>query len=89
VHESNTDDVETAQAKDSHRLTVQWARQNKSKIAQFCVGMVLVIDTPEILENRRSIISKGIETIFGCPGQAFATQVEARLWLQQQSNENC
>lgn len=84
VHQSNSQEKDTAQVEAVHRLIVQWTKQNKSKIAQFCVGMALVIDAAEILENRQKTDPKTITAIYGCPGQVFATPMEARHWIQQQ-----
>ena len=84
VHQSNSQGRDTAQVEAVHRLIVQWTKQNKLKIAQFCVGMALVINAAEMLENRRKTAAKTITAIYGCPGQVFATQMEARQWIQQQ-----
>ncbi|MBL1174804.1 hypothetical protein [Pantanalinema sp. GBBB05] len=67
-----------------HRLTMQWAKQHKAAISQFCVGLALVIDLPEIPPDRQRSSAKTITAIFGCPGQAFITCAAARQWIQQQ-----
>ena len=84
LHQSKSQKSDTAQVEAVHQLIVQWTKRNKSKIAQFCVGMALVIDAAEILENRRKTAPKTITAIYGCHGQVFATQTEARQWIQQQ-----
>jgi hypothetical protein len=63
-----------------HRLTVEWAKQNKDRITQFCFGMALVYDGDD-LEKRKKAAPKTIAGIFGCLGQVFASQVEAEQWL--------
>ncbi|MGI0485835.1 hypothetical protein ACN4EK_10385 [Pantanalinema rosaneae CENA516] len=73
-----------AQTEAVHRLTMQWAKQHKAKIRQFCVGLALVMDLPEIPPERQRSAAKTITAIFGCPGQVFMTCMEARQWIQQQ-----
>ncbi|WP_103667728.1 hypothetical protein [Pseudanabaena sp. BC1403] len=63
-----------------HRLTVEWAKQNKDRIMQFCLGMAIVYDGDD-LEKRKKATPKTIAGIFGCLGQVFASQVEAEQWL--------
>lgn len=84
VHQSNSQAGDKAQVEAVHRLITQWAKQNKSKIAQFCVGMALVVDAAQNSENQRKTAPKTITAIYGCPGQVFTTQIEARQWVQQQ-----
>lgn len=84
IRQSNSQEKDTDQVAAVHQLIVQWIKQNKSKIAQFCVGIALVIDTAETLENRRKTAPKTITAIYGCPGQVFETQTEAQQWIQQQ-----
>ncbi|OYQ63502.1 hypothetical protein B9G53_16780 [Pseudanabaena sp. SR411] len=63
-----------------HRLTVEWAKQNKDRITQFCLGMAIVYDGDD-LEKRKKAAPKTIAGIFGCLGQVFTSQGEAEQWL--------
>jgi len=63
-----------------HRLTIEWAKQNKDRVTQFCLGMAIVYDGDD-LEKRKKAAPKTIAGIFGCLGQVFASQVEAEQWL--------
>lgn len=67
-----------------HRLISQWAKQNKSQVAQYCIGMAMVMDSPEAFQDQQAKLPKMIETIFGCPGKAFRTPQEAEAWIAQQ-----
>ena len=73
--ESNPAEIEAI-----HRLTVEWAKQNKDRITQFCLGMAIVYDGDD-LEKRKKATPKTIAGIFGCLGQVFVSQVEAEQWL--------
>lgn len=69
-----------AEIESIHRLTVEWAKQNKDRITQFCLGMAIVYDGDD-LEKRKKAVPKTIAGIFGCLGQVFTSQVEAEQWL--------
>ena len=65
-----------------HRAIAQWAKQNKPQIAQYCVGMAMVIDSPEAFEEEQIKIPKMINGMFGCPGKAFETTEPAEQWSE-------
>ncbi|OUC11714.1 MAG: hypothetical protein B0A82_26320 [Alkalinema sp. CACIAM 70d] len=67
-----------------HRAIVQWGKQNRDRIAQHCVGMVLLIEDAAEFAQKQRAVPKTITAIYGCPGQACATRSAAEQWLQQQ-----
>lgn len=71
---------DSAEIEAVHRLTVEWAKQNRDRITQFCLGMALVYNGDD-LKKRKKASPKTIAGIFGCLGQVFASQVEAEQWL--------
>ena len=71
---------DSAEIEAVHRLTVEWAKQNKDRITQFCIGMALVYNGDD-LEKRKKATPKTITGIFGCSGQVFTSQGEAEQWL--------
>ena len=71
---------DSAEIEAVHRLTVEWAKHNKDRITQFCLGMALVYNGDD-LEKRKKAAPKTVAGIFGCLGQVFASQVEAEQWL--------
>lgn len=50
-----------------HRLTVEWAKQNKDRITQFCLGMAIIYDGDDF-GKRKKAGPKTIAGIFGCLG---------------------
>ncbi|MGI0495088.1 hypothetical protein ACN4EG_25165 [Alkalinema pantanalense CENA528] len=67
-----------------HRAIVQWGKENQDRLAQHCVGMVLLIEDAAEFAQKQRAAPKTITAIYGCPGQACATRSEAEQWLQQQ-----
>lgn len=74
--------------KEVHRLIAQWAKQNKSQIAQYCVGMAMVIDSPDAFKEQQTKLPKMINSLFGCPGEAFSTSKEAEAWIESQMSDS-
>ena len=44
--------------------------------------MAMVIDSLEAFQKQQIKLPKMINSLFGCPGQAFATNTEAEAWIQ-------
>ncbi|VEP18294.1 conserved hypothetical protein [Hyella patelloides LEGE 07179] len=74
--------VPAEESKKFHLAIAQWAKQNKPQIAQYCIGMAMVIDSPEALKEQQVKLPKTINSLFGCSGQAFATNTEAEEWIK-------
>jgi cyclopropane fatty-acyl-phospholipid synthase-like methyltransferase len=67
-----------------HRTIVQWGKQNKAQILQHCAGIALLVEDVEELAQKRRAAPKTITAIYGCPGQACVTALEAQQWISQQ-----
>ena len=68
------------------KLEIEWSRQNKPRIAQYCLGMAMVIDYMEMLQKWQPIASKAILNMFGCSGQVFGVIAPAEEWIANQMN---
>ncbi|MBP0020486.1 MAG: hypothetical protein J7647_23395 [Cyanobacteria bacterium SBLK] len=81
--ESNANNTEDQQnAKESHKLVVNWAKQNQHNMKQYCVGMAVIDD--KIPAEQQKMTPKALSSLFGCPGQFFDSFNDAEAWLQQQ-----
>ncbi|PMB15554.1 hypothetical protein [Fischerella thermalis] len=87
LNQTNASAADTNRSKEVHQLETEWIRQNKPRIASYCSGMAMVIDSTEVLNKWQPIATKAIENMFGCPGQAFGTVAEAEEWIEKQNNQ--
>ncbi|MBW4677717.1 MAG: hypothetical protein KME52_28080 [Desmonostoc geniculatum HA4340-LM1] len=86
INQINAAESDANRSKDVQKHETKWIIQNRSRIASYCSGMAMVLDSAELLNKWQSIASKAIENMFGCPGQAFGTIAEAEQWTFEQSN---
>jgi queuine/archaeosine tRNA-ribosyltransferase len=84
LHQSHTEDGNTDEVAKAHRLTVQWAKQNKQQLTEYCAGIALIVEGVEDLAERKTMVPQIIKTVFSCAGQAFGNPAAAELWIQQQ-----
>lgn len=83
--EIENDSVPEEEHTKVHRAIAQWAKQNKPRIANYCIGMAMVIDSTEAFEAEKNKIPKMINGMFGCSGKAFQTEDLAKAWLESLS----
>ena len=76
------DPISAEEHKEVHRAIAQWAKQHKPQIANYCVGMAMVIDSPKAFEEEQAKIPKMMKGMFGCPGKAFKTIGSAEQWIE-------
>lgn len=72
------------EGKKSHAAIINWSKQNKEKMAQYCAGMAIVEDLSRISERQQQTLPKTLNLLFGCPGQLFSNITDAKQWLRQQ-----
>ena len=76
------DSVSAEEHTKVHRLIAQWAKDHKTQITNYCVGMAMIIDSPDAFEKERVKISQMINGMFSCPGKAFKTIESAEQWIE-------
>lgn len=65
------------------QLYMNWCKRIKHEIAQYCSGIAVVMQNAKLLALYKPVTAVSTKRTYGCPGGAFAKEVEAIKWLEE------
>lgn len=71
------------EAKRIRKISMDWNKTHKSDCSQYCVGIAMVPDSTKMLAIMRPVATKVIQSMYGCPGNVFASVEEAETWTKE------
>lgn len=65
------------------RIQQDWAKANRQRLSQDCVGMALVTQSSKYMRMFGPVVNQVISRMYGCPGKVFSDPNEAEAWLRE------
>ncbi|MEM8532589.1 MAG: hypothetical protein AAGF95_17225 [Chloroflexota bacterium] len=80
---TDADHEQHKREKAAQKLSNNWLKDNKARIAQQCVGIAMVTSATGMMKMMKPIAKLSMKRLMGAPGDVFFTQTEAESWMAE------
>ncbi|BDG47239.1 hypothetical protein PspKH34_18000 [Parageobacillus sp. KH3-4] len=62
-------------SKEVAQAYLQWCKENRSSIAEYCIGIAMVVPTEHLLVLYKPVAALSTRKMYGCPGNILKNRM--------------